>query len=215
VVEHRLSVVGLLARPCGLVLFQWLTEQPRLAVRAVFTHSRLPSSEDPNRGLRPEFPEYWHLARRHDVPLFAVDRRDEADFSLILDGLPPYDVLVSLSWRYWVPPAVLGRARLADINLHRGRLPEYGGAEPVRRMLEAGLDRAVITAHIMTAEIDRGEILAEVEHPMAVLEGETPDQAAERVKRDLEPLYPAAALRALNRLFSARGWPLWDEPGDG
>ncbi len=205
--EEPYGVVVLAAREPGLRLLAWLAGQTGCRVLAAFTHARLPRGEDPARGPRPDFPRFVELARRGGFPLHAVDRGDQAGELEPLLALPAVDFLLSLSWRYLVPPAALAKPRLAAINLHRGLLPAYGGAEPVRRMLADGRDQAVITAHLMSGEIDRGEVLCAHRQPMAMRPGETPATAACRVKAELVPHYPQVAADAINLVLARRGLP--------
>ncbi|MCB0360696.1 MAG: hypothetical protein KDD44_13705, partial [Bdellovibrionales bacterium] len=104
------------------------------------THSRLPSSEDPLRSVRPEFLIYERLCSDHSIPLHSIDSRRDASVLAPLEPPLIFDFLVSVSWRFLVPERVYSRARIAAFNVHRGKLPQYAGAEPVLRALEAGED---------------------------------------------------------------------------
>ena len=202
---QRWRVVALLAREPGLaVLREGLLADAGVELAALYTHRRRPRSEDPLRSERPEYQPYADLACAAGVPLHAVDTRAEA---LELEGLEayrPFDVLLSLSWRYRVSPAVLSWPRIAAINLHRGRLPTYAGAEPVRRALEAGETSITLTAHRMIEEIDAGPVLVECVHPVSALRGPTLADDVERIKRELWPLYPLVAMEAMARANESR-----------
>jgi methionyl-tRNA formyltransferase len=174
----------------------------------VFTHSQKPSSEDPTRSERPEYPLIRSLLADTKIPLHVVNSVRESKELPGFDELETFDFLVSLSWRFLVPGRFLGRSRLADINLHRGQLPKYGGAEPVRRMLEDGLKHATITAHIMTEVLDAGEILVEDHFDVVAAPNEPMPQLVERVKASLDPMYPHTALKAMNEVLRRRGLPL-------
>jgi methionyl-tRNA formyltransferase len=203
----RYRVVCLIARPCGALLLDTLLRHPAIDVVGVFTHSTKPTSEDPARGERPEFALIRELLANTSVPLHVVNTSAEARELTGFDALQPFDFLVSLSWRFLVPPRFLGRSRLADINLHRGQLPKYGGAEPVRRMLEDGLSYATITAHLMTEALDAGEVLVEDHLAVAARPDEPLAQLVERVKQELDPMYPVTALAAIDKVLVRRGLP--------
>ncbi len=183
-----MRVVALLARRPGLlVLHDALLADPGLEVAAVFTHGMLPRAA--GGGARDEVAEFAALCRRRAVPLHVLDFPQARDIGPRLPG-GPLDLLVSLSWRALVPQAVLDRFARGTVNLHRGALPAYGGAEPVRRAIEAGERRAAITAHAMTAEIDAGAILAETWYDLPPCPPADATAAhAERVKTMIEPLY--------------------------
>ena len=201
-------VACMIARPCGVHLLATLLRHPEVAVVGVFTHSKKPSSEDPQRAERPEYPLIRALLAQTNIPLHVVNSAAEGKMLPGFDELGDFDFLLSLSWRFLVPGRFLGRSRLADINLHRGQLPKYGGAEPVRRMLEDGLTHATITAHIMTEALDDGEILVEDYLDVIATPNEPMLQLVERVKASLDPLYPHTALKAMNEVLRRRGLPL-------
>ena len=187
----RLRTVALLARSAGLgVLENSLLHNPKVNLLAVATHRRLPRSEDPARGDRPEFPQFVTLCGRAGVRLIEADTRELAGDLSFIDDLGGVDVVASVSWRYMLSARALALPRLGAINLHRGKLPEFAGAEPVRRAIEAGRDTVTITAHMMVEEVDAGPSLAEVQLP-TLWDGDTaPAIHAEVVKTRLLPLYP-------------------------
>lgn len=205
--NHHYRVICLVARQGGVKLLTCLLRHPNITVVGVFTHSKRPRSEDPNRTERPEFLQMRKLLEGINIPLYAVDSLSEAKRMEGFEELGEFDFLLSLSWRFLVHPHILGRSRLADINLHRGLLPRYSGAEPVRRMLEDGLKQATITAHIMVDAIDAGEILQEDNLEMRIMSGEALPAAIERIKKSLESIYPLTAVKAMNQILKRKGLP--------
>lgn len=200
------TVAALLGRRTGLEMLRRMLERPAdYCVRAVWTHPRLPLTESPERAIRPEFAEFEQLCREHRIPLHTVETRAEAD--ALASGLSRYqfDYLASLSWRFTVRQDALRLAKIACVNLHRGKLPEYPGAEPVRRMLEAGEKYAVISAHEMAEVVDSGPVLVAARFPAAILPGETSATAAERVKRELTPRYFEVLEQALALIEARKG----------
>ena len=204
--SRRYRVICFVARHCGVELLNRLIQHPQIDVVCVFTHSKRPKSEDPARSERPEFASMRHMTSLRNIPLYVVDSPKDEIFENV-ESLGEFDFLLSLSWRFLVPQQILSRARLASINLHRGLLPQYAGAEPVRRMLEDGLKQATITAHVMEEMIDSGEILFEAHLPMEILDRETLPQAVSRIKCELDPVYPAVALNAIQKVLKSKGLP--------
>lgn len=187
---HRLRTVALVAREAGLAtLERSLLTNPAFDLVAVAAHRQLPRSEDPMQGERPEFAAIARACGRAEVKLFDADTRSSAGELEFLDGLGPIDLLVSVSWRYILSAQALARGRVGAVNLHRGELPAFAGAEPVRRMIEAGREHAVITAHWMVAKVDAGPPLATVQLAFRDEEKRGGHQAVESVKRRLLPLY--------------------------
>ena len=192
----RLRAVALLARVPGLeVLRGALIGNPQVELVAVFTHGRRPKAE--GSGARPELAEYRQACAGARVPLHVLDGPQARDLE---NHLPDeeLDLLLSLSWRYILPKPVLDRARIAAINLHRGALPAYGGAEPVRRAIEAGERRVAVTAHRMVEAVDAGPVLAEAWLDIDPLPaGRTAAGYAEDIKGRLVPLYAPLARKAI------------------
>ncbi|SCA57870.1 conserved hypothetical protein [Candidatus Terasakiella magnetica] len=198
-----LKTVALLARQPGLnVLKDYLLHSKDIDLKCVFTHGKLPKAEGGE--TRDDFEVFQDLCKAHNIPLHAVDYPEAKDISPYLPE-DEIDMMVSLSWRYLVPQHVLDRFKVGTTNLHRGYLPTYGGAEPVRRAIEAGETSVSITAHEMTIEIDGGDKLAEVHLPIAPCPSEqSPSDYAEVVKKQLEPLYPDLCNLAI-KSWLARG----------
>lgn len=188
--------VALLAREPGLqVLTNALIGNGLIDLVHVFTHGTRPKAE--GGGERPELSRYRDAAGTHGLPLTVLDMPEARDLGAHMPA-GDVDLLVSVSWRALVGEDVLGRLGAGAINLHRGALPAYAGAEPVRRALEAGEARVAITAHHMTAEIDAGAEIARVWLDVGGIAAEWPAaERAERVKEMLVPLYAPLARTAI------------------
>jgi len=84
----------------------------------------------------------------------------------------------------------VARWRGRIINIHPSLLPKYKGLDTHARAIEAGDALAGCSVHIVTEELDGGEVLGQAEVP--VLPGDTPDTLAERVLAEEHRLYPRA-----------------------
>ena len=200
--DRKLNVVCLIAREPGLYLLQTLLNHDEFNIVAIFTHSRLPSSDDPERGPRPEYPVFKEIASKNNIPFFIVDYKKDAAIMADIEKIQEYDLMLSLNWKFLVPEHILGKSRIGDINLHRGLLPDYAGLEPIKRMLKDGFDFATITAHLMNEEYDQGEILYEFNHNINRKPEESISQCVDRAKNELIKLYPIAAFYAINILLT-------------
>jgi phosphoribosylglycinamide formyltransferase-1 len=76
------------------------------------------------------------------------------------------------------------------INIHPSLLPAYKGLDTHQRVLDAGEARHGCSVHIVTEELDDGEIVAQAEVP--VLPGDDAHSLAARVLVEEHKLYPAA-----------------------
>ena len=76
-----------------------------------------------------------------------------------------FDVLLSVANLRVLPEALLDQARIA-INFHDGPLPGYGGLNVTTWALLGGEAEHAITWHLMTADVDGGEIITTESFPV-------------------------------------------------
>jgi phosphoribosylglycinamide formyltransferase-1 len=74
------------------------------------------------------------------------------------------------------------------VNIHPSLLPKYRGLGTHARALEAGDEISGCSVHIVTDQLDAGEVLGQVEVP--ILPGDTPATLEERVLAAEHELYP-------------------------
>lgn len=194
--------VALLGREPGIFVLQdALLNNPLINLIAVYTHGSLPKKEG---GLqRPELSHYMDICESADIPLHVLDIPEARQ---LISYLPKeeFDLLIVLSWRCILEKSVLDRAKIAAINMHRGALPKYKGAEPVLRAINAGDSSVSITAHHMTVELDEGPIIATAEMNILPCHANVnSEEYVEQVKRNLYPHYAPLARLAIERLTQA------------
>ena len=190
--------VALLGRDGGLALLRdGLLRNDLVELVGVITHGKLPKAE--GGGVRPELPAYESVCAESNLPLTVLDGSQAKQLE---DHLPnDLDLLVVLSWRFILTPAAFEAPRLGALNLHRGALPEFAGAEPVRRAIEAGESRTAITAHKMVGEVDMGPEIARVWLDLPPMPpGTESAEYAEVIKKKLLSLYGPLARTAINAL---------------
>jgi phosphoribosylglycinamide formyltransferase 1 len=74
------------------------------------------------------------------------------------------------------------------VNIHPSLLPLYKGLDTHARAIAAGDAEAGCSVHIVTEELDGGEVLGQARVP--ILPGDTPDTLAARVLAEEHRLYP-------------------------
>ena len=74
------------------------------------------------------------------------------------------------------------------VNIHPSLLPKYRGLDTHARAIEAGDRVAGCSVHIVTEELDAGEVLGQAEVPIAL--DDTPTSLEERVLAAEHALYP-------------------------
>ncbi len=83
------------------------------------------------------------------------------------------------------------------LNIHPSLLPKYKGLDTHSRAIEAGDSHAGASVHIVTPELDAGEVLAQAR--VTIAPNETPATLAERVKLAEHQLYPRAVADYVSR----------------
>jgi phosphoribosylglycinamide formyltransferase-1 len=76
------------------------------------------------------------------------------------------------------------------LNIHPSLLPKYRGLDTHRRAIEAGDSSSGCSVHLVTEELDSGDVLAQAE--VHILAADTPDSLEARVLEMEHRLYPAA-----------------------
>jgi len=83
------------------------------------------------------------------------------------------------------------------INIHPSLLPKYKGLDTHARAIEAGDSHGGASVHIVTEELDGGEVLGQAEVP--IFPDDTPESLAERVLKEEHRLYPKTLAEFLCR----------------
>ncbi|MDX6744035.1 methionyl-tRNA formyltransferase [Actinocorallia sp. A-T 12471] len=98
------------------------------------------------------------LAAAHDVPVLLRERPDDEELLARLKEADA-DVIVATNWRTWIPASVFDLPRLGTLNVHDSLLPKYAGFSPLIWALINGEKEVGVTAHMMDAELDAGDIV--------------------------------------------------------
>lgn len=125
------------------------------------------------------------IAEAAGIPTLALDPRGyatrasfDADlFARIAQAAP--DLLVLAGFMRILDPAVLAPWSGRAINIHPSLLPKYRGLRTHERAIEARDAVHGASVHFVTAELDGGPVIAQVEIPLAA--GDTPATLASRL----------------------------------
>lgn len=82
----------------------------------------------------------------------------------------------------------VARWRGRIVNIHPSLLPKYKGLDTHARAIAAGDIEAGASVHLVTEELDAGEVLGQARVP--ILPGDTPETLAARVLAEEHRLYP-------------------------
>jgi phosphoribosylglycinamide formyltransferase-1 len=94
-------------------------------------------------------------------------------------------------------PDFVQRWRDRIVNIHPSLLPMYKGLDTHARAIEAGDAEAGCSVHMVTEELDGGEVLGQSRVP--ILPGDTADSLAARVLAEEHGLYPRIVSQWLDR----------------
>lgn len=83
------------------------------------------------------------------------------------------------------------------VNIHPSLLPKYRGLDTHSRALESGDERSGCSVHIVTEELDAGEVLGQAE--VSIEPGDTPQLLEQRVLAKEHQLYPEVLNRFVSR----------------
>jgi methionyl-tRNA formyltransferase len=97
------------------------------------------------------------LAQANGIPV-VVRNRPDADVVAALREAAP-DIIVANNWRTWIPPEIFDLPPYGTLNVHDSLLPAYGGFAPVIWALINGEAEVGVTAHLMDADLDAGDIV--------------------------------------------------------
>jgi phosphoribosylglycinamide formyltransferase-1 len=143
------------------------------------------------------------LAEAEGVPVVrlpAPTPKDKTQFFEALDKVlqeASIDLVALGGFMRIIPDDFLARWDGRIVNIHPSLLPRHKGLNTHAACLAAGEKRSGATVHLVTSELDSGDILGQVE--VAVLPGDTPETLAERVLIAEHQLYPDTVIRYLNR----------------
>src|SRR5262245_33944398 len=103
--------------------------------------------------------------RRRGIAAIACPDANDRSFVEFIAAQRPDLLVVGMYPKIFKAP-LLGAARLGVINYHPSPLPRYAGPQPIFWMLRDAEPEAAITVHVMTAEVDGGDILAQERLPI-------------------------------------------------
>lgn len=98
------------------------------------------------------------LATAAGVPLQLRNRPDDQDLLDWLKTTDP-DLIVATNWRTLIPPSIFELPRYGTLNVHDSLLPRYAGFAPLNWAIINGETEVGVTAHMMNAELDAGDIV--------------------------------------------------------
>ena len=144
------------------------------------------------------------LAQALGVATQVLDHKDfesraafDAALQALIDAHRPTLVVLAGFMRILTPDFVAHYAGRM-VNIHPSLLPAFTGLNTHQRAIDAGCSEAGATVHLVTADLDHGQILAQAAVP--VLPGDSAETLAARVLLQEHLMYPQAIKVLLERL---------------
>ena len=144
-------------------------------------------------GDRPDAPGL-DLAEAEGVPVVRLPRPAAADKTRFFESLnkaledAKVDLIALAGFMRILPSDFVERWIGRILNIHPSLLPKYKGLGTHESALAAGDKSTGASVHLVTNELDSGEVLGQVE--VAILPGDSPQTLAERVLIAEHQLYP-------------------------
>lgn len=132
-------------------------------------------------------------AREHGVPTFAQSPKGmpKADYEAAIDDAltaSGVEAVALAGYMRLLSDDFVARWRGRIVNIHPSLLPMYKGLDTHRRALIAGEQVAGCSVHVVTEELDGGEVLGQAQ--VRIEARDTPESLAERVLAAEHRLYP-------------------------
>ncbi|HMT44408.1 MAG TPA: phosphoribosylglycinamide formyltransferase [Chakrabartia sp.] len=148
------------------------------------------------------------LAEGEGIPTFAHPHKGmtRADHDALMDAAirtSGADYVALAGYMRILSPGFVQGWAGRMLNIHPSLLPQYKGLHTHERALEAGDSHGGVTVHLVTEELDDGEILGQT--PVAILPGDTADSLAARVLIAEHQLYSRVLGDYVGRNFD----PVW------
>jgi len=140
------------------------------------------------------------LAEAEGVPITRLSVKDKAQYFIDLQKLlegHSIDLVALAGFMRIIPDDFVARWEGRMVNIHPSLLPKHKGLKTHAACLAAGEKISGATVHLVTPDLDSGEILGQVE--VAVLPSDTPEMLADRVLIAEHQLYPRVVSQYLSR----------------
>jgi formyltetrahydrofolate-dependent phosphoribosylglycinamide formyltransferase len=141
---------------------------------------------------KPEAPGLiW--AREHGIPTFALSPKGigkQAYEAAMIAALREagVEIIALAGYMRLLSDEFVAQWRRRIVNIHPSLLPKYKGLDTHARAIAAGDGEAGCSVHIVTEELDAGEVLGQARVP--ILPGDDADTLAARVLSEEHRLYP-------------------------
>ena len=189
------TIVGFLSRPHGYDALSAIAKSQNYKIIKLYTHKLNPKSQDPQRSIRTDYELFVKKCADNSIPLISIDTVSDE-----ITDFPDCDYILEISWRYKIPNNIINKARIAAFGIHRGKLPDFAGAEPIKQALLNGEKKIGLSAHYLEKDIDAGNIISTIEFPVNYNGDKNLDVNIQTIRDEITPLFSKLVFQTLNIL---------------
>lgn len=197
---HQAAKVAVLISGTGtnMAALLYASRLPAASYEIVLVASNKPDAE----GLK--------LAEAEGIATFAHSHRgmERADHDAVMEEAvrkSGAEYIVLAGYMRILSPGFVERWEGRMLNIHPSLLPKYKGLDTHQRALDAGDAQAGVSVHLVTSELDAGEVLGQIAVP--ICKDDTADNIEARVRLAEHQLYPRVVNDYVGRIYDA-GWLL-------
>ncbi len=186
------TIVGFLSRPHGFNVLSTIGKLDGFKILKIYTHKFNPKSQDPNRNIRDDFELFVNKCKELSIPLETIDSKDS-----IIKNCPECDYIIEVSWRYIIPSNIVKKSRIGTFGIHRGKLPEYGGAEPIKQAMKNNENEIILSSHYLQPKIDSGDVITTLKYDLPDNLPKDLEKKIQQIREDITPLFSKIALQTI------------------
>lgn len=193
------TIVAFLSRPHGYDVLNGLVKSQDYRILKLYTHALNPLSQDPSRSERSDYSLFVELCKQNKIELVPIDSQKEP-----IQSCPDCDYIIEVSWRYLIPENITSKAKIAAFGIHRGKLPDYARAEPIKQALLKNEKEIILSVHYLDFPIDQGKVISTISHPVNYDESIDFDSNIQRLRNEITPLFSKLAFQTIKLLESSK-----------
>ena len=113
-------------------------------------------------------------------------------------------MIVEVSWRYLISKEIVKKAKVLAFGIHRGKLPEYPGREPIKQAISNGEKEIILSAHLLAPEIDGGNVIDEISYDVNYDKHKDLDENIQIIRDEITPLFPILMNKVIKKFISKK-----------
>jgi methionyl-tRNA formyltransferase len=179
-----ITIVAFISRSHGYNALCGIIDESDYKLLKVYTHKLKPKSEDPDRAEREDYQLFVEKCKENKIPLEAIDSKSQS-----ITNVPRCDFIIEISWRYLISEEIINKSSILGFGVHRGKLPEYAGSEPIKQALIKNENEIILSAHHLAEKIDLGRTICTLSYPVNYDISKTLEENIQRLRDEITPLF--------------------------